>query len=80
MLELLIMLPNLAAGYLTMRNNAFMANCVYCLGYVLFIWYNIQRTHDLMQVIYFSLLWVMAMLGVMLYLWNKKNIRNVNKL
>jgi hypothetical protein len=63
MLEFLIMLPNLAAGYLTMQNNAFFANCVYCFGYVPFIYRNIKRK-DFVQAPYFLILWVMSVVGV----------------
>jgi hypothetical protein len=62
------MIPNLLAGYLTMQNNAFLANCAYIVGYLPFIHRNIKRK-DFVQAPYFLILWVMSVVGVIKFLF-----------
>lgn len=71
MFELLIIVPNLIAGFLLMRNNAFWANAVYCIGYLPFIYRNFIQD-DMTQTIYFSILWVMSIIGVICVTMNHK--------
>jgi hypothetical protein len=61
------MLPNLIAGYLQMKNNAYYSNLLYIPGYLLFVGYNWFELHSLFQVTYFTILWIMAINGVRLY-------------
>jgi ABC-type Fe3+-siderophore transport system permease subunit len=70
-----LIIPNLvASGFLTC-NKAFMANLIYCFGYLLLIWHNIQ-IGDSPQMIYFSLLEIMSIVGVFYFLYiNRKTLK-----
>jgi hypothetical protein len=72
MLEYLIMIPNLLAGYCQMTHRVHYSNLIYVPGYLLFIWFNWTQTHSLMQVVYFSILWIMAVVGVFLYVYTQR--------
>lgn len=72
MFELLIIVPNLIAGYLLMKNNAFYANAVYCLGYLPFIHRNFSQ-NDTIQMAYFIILWIMSIIGVVKVVTENKN-------
>jgi hypothetical protein len=63
-----IIIPNLIAAYMVMVNNAFYANLIYCFGYLLFIWHNYE-IKDKSQLIYFTILEAMSIIGVLLYLF-----------
>lgn len=71
MFNLLLILPNLIASYLLMMGNAHKANFVYSFGYILLIWHNLQ-IEDSSQVVYFVVLEVMAVMGVILYLKKRR--------
>lgn len=58
-----IIIPNLIASYMVMVNKAFYANVIYCFGYLLFIWHNFN-SGDSSQVIYFTILEIMSIVGV----------------
>ena len=60
--------PNLIASYMVMVNKAFYANMIYCFGYLLFIWHN-YNSGDSSQMIYFTILEIMSIVGVFLYLY-----------
>lgn len=60
-------LPNLFAGFLLMGNQAFLANAVYTAGYIPFIMRN-KRQGDNSQVVYFVILEIMSVIGVLFYL------------
>ena len=62
-----IIIPNLIASYMVMVNKAFYANLIYCFGYLLFIWHN-YNSGDSSQVIYFTILEIMSIIGVFLYI------------
>jgi hypothetical protein len=51
-----------------MKGKAHYSNLIYVPGYLLFIWFNWTHTHSFMQVVYFSILWIMAVVGVFLYI------------
>lgn len=53
---------------MVMVNKAFYANMIYCFGYLLFIWHN-YNSGDSSQMIYFTILEVMSIIGVFLYLY-----------
>jgi len=72
MLEYLILLPNITAGISTMLNNAFLANLIYCFGYIPFIVRNF-RSGDRTQMIYFLIMEVMAVIGVLLVVLKNNN-------
>jgi hypothetical protein len=72
MLEYLIMLPNLLAGYFQMKHKVHYSNIIYIPGYLFFMGYNYFVIHSVMMVVYFTILWVMAVRGVFLHLWNEK--------
>jgi uncharacterized membrane protein len=70
-----IIIPNLIASYMVMVNKAFYANVIYCFGYLLFIWHN-YNSGDSSQMIYFTILEIMSIVGVFLYLYStRKNIK-----
>lgn len=62
---------------MVMVNKAFYANVIYCFGYLLFIWHNFN-SGDSSQVIYFTILEIMSIVGVFLYLHTSKRTVGVN--
>lgn len=66
-----LIIPNLIAGYMCMKNKAYQANLIYSFGYLLFIYHNF-KIGDTSQLVYFSILEVMSVIGVMLYYWKKR--------
>lgn len=73
-----IIIPNLIASYMVMVNKAFYANLIYCFGYLLFIWHN-YNSGDSSQMIYFTILEVMSIVGVFLYLYSTKKVIRINE-
>jgi uncharacterized membrane protein len=73
-----IIVPNLIASYMVMVNKAFYANLIYCFGYLLFIWHN-YNSGDSSQMIYFTILEVMSIVGVFLYLYSTKKAVRINE-
>jgi uncharacterized membrane protein len=73
-----IIVPNLIASYMVMVNKAFYANLIYCFGYLLFIWHN-YNSGDSSQMIYFTILEVMSIIGVFLYLYSTKKAVRINE-
>lgn len=71
MLEFLIPIPNILAQFACMVDQAYYANILYSVGYLLFIYHNI-KIGDTTQFYYFSILEVMALGGVVLYLWKHR--------
>ena len=63
-----IIIPNLIASYMVMVNKAFYANMIYCFGYLLFILHN-YNSGDSSQMIYFTILEIMSIVGVFLYIY-----------
>lgn len=72
-----IIIPNIIASYMVMVNKAFYANVIYCFGYLLFIWHN-YNSGDSSQMIYFTILEVMSIVGVFLYLYTTKKTAGIN--
>lgn len=72
-----IIIPNLIASYMVMVNKAFYANVIYCFGYLLFIWHN-YNSGDSSQMIYFTILEIMSIVGVFLYLCSTRKTFGVN--
>ncbi|MGB9928598.1 MAG: hypothetical protein ACPK85_09360 [Methanosarcina sp.] len=66
-----IIIPNLIASYMVMVNKAFYANLIYCFGYLLFIWHN-YNSGDSSQMIYFTILEIMSIVGVFLYIYTAR--------
>jgi deoxyuridine 5'-triphosphate nucleotidohydrolase len=66
-----LIFPNLIASYMLMRNKAFEANLIYSFGYILLIWHNI-KLGDSSQIIYFTILEIMSIVGIFLYLYYKE--------
>ena len=73
-----IIIPNLIASYMVMVNKAFYANLIYCFGYLLFIWHN-YNSGDSSQMIYFTILEAMSIVGVFLYLYSTKKAVKINE-
>jgi di/tricarboxylate transporter len=73
-----IIIPNLIASYMVMVNKAFYANMIYCFGYLLFIWHN-YNSGDSSQMIYFTILEIMSIIGVFLYLYSTRKTVNINE-
>lgn len=73
MIELLIILPNLIAQLFCSMNKAYYSNVIYSFGYLLFIHHNL-KIGDTTQLQYFSILEVMAVSGVIGYLWKNKKV------
>ena len=67
MLELLIPLPNVLAQFACMVDQAYYANLLYSVGYLPFMHRNYKRG-DRFQLGYFTFLWVMALVGVVMHL------------
>jgi hypothetical protein len=67
--NILIIVPNLIASYMVMVNKAFYANVIYCFGYLLFIWHN-YNSGDSSQMIYFTILEIMSVVGVFIYIYS----------
>lgn len=72
-----IIIPNIIASYMVIVNKAFYANVVYCFGYLLFIWHN-YNSGDSSQMIYFTILEVMSIVGVFLYLYTTRKAAGIN--
>ncbi len=72
-----IIIPNIIASYMVMVNRAFYANVIYCFGYLLFIWHN-YNSGDSSQMIYFTILEVMSIVGVFLYLYTTRKTIIIN--
>jgi hypothetical protein len=66
-----IIIPNLIAAYKVMVNKAYQANIIYCFGYLLFIWHN-YYLGDSSQLIYFTILEIMSIFGVIYYQYKIK--------
>lgn len=66
--------PSLCATLMFMLDKSFYGNMIYCVGYPLLIWHNIQ-IGDNSQISYFSILLVMTIIGVCRHVWrNKKRL------
>jgi hypothetical protein len=74
--NILIIVPNLIASYMVMVNKAFYANVIYCFGYLLFIWHN-YNSGDSSQMIYFTILEIMSVVGVFIYIYSVKKTSGV---
>jgi hypothetical protein len=72
-----IIVPNLIASYMVMVNKAFYANAIYCFGYLLFIWHN-YNSGDSSQMIYFTILEIMSIVGVFLYMYSTRKTVGIN--
>jgi hypothetical protein len=72
-----IIIPNLIASYMVMVNKAFYANVIYCFGYLLFIWHN-YNSGDSSQLIYFTILEIMSVVGVFLYMYSTRKMVGIN--
>jgi hypothetical protein len=66
-LEFLLSIPNIAASFMCMAGFAYYANILFCIGFPPFIIINLRR-NDRVHTFYFTLLWCMSLLGVLLYL------------
>ena len=78
MIETILMItPNLIASYMVMVNKAFYANVIYCFGYLLFIWHN-YNSGDSSQMIYFTILEIMSIVGVFIYFYSIRKTVKVN--
>jgi hypothetical protein len=73
-----IIIPNLIASYMVMVNKAFYANMIYCFGYLLFIWHN-YNLGDSSQMIYFTILEIMSIIGVFLYIYSTKKTLGIDE-
>jgi hypothetical protein len=74
--NILIIVPNLIASYMVMVNKAFYANVIYCFGYLLFIWHN-YSSGDSSQMIYFTILEIMSVVGVFIYIYSVRKTSGV---
>ena len=74
--NILIIVPNLIASYMVMVNKAFYANVIYCFGYLLFIWHN-YNSGDSSQMIYFTILEIMSVVGVFIYIYSVKKVTGI---
>jgi hypothetical protein len=72
MFELLIIIPNFIAQLACSMNKAYYSNLIYSFGYLLFIWHNI-KIGDNPQLFYFSVMEIMAVSGVIWYIWKNKS-------
>lgn len=59
-----------------MVNKAFYANVIYCFGYLLFIWHN-YNSGDSSQMIYFTILEIMSVVGVFIYIYSVRKTSGV---
>jgi hypothetical protein len=75
--NILIIVPNLIASYMVMVNKAFYANVIYCFGYLLFIWHN-YNSGDSLQMIYFTVLEIMSIVGVFIYIHSTRKTSGVS--
>ena len=73
-----IIVPNIIASYMVMVNKAFYANVIYCFGYLLFIWHN-YNSGDSSQMIYFTILEVMSIVGIFLYLYTARKATGISE-
>jgi hypothetical protein len=62
-------IPNLIAQLLVTLNQAFYANIAFVFGNLIMIWHN-YKIKDKGQILYFSVLEVLAILGIILYVFN----------
>ncbi|AYK15887.1 hypothetical protein AOB57_012420 [Methanosarcina flavescens] len=72
-----IIVPNLIASYMVMVNKAFYANMIYCFCYLLLIWHN-YNSGDSSQMIYFTILEIMSIVGVFLYIYQTGRTVGIN--
>ena len=68
----MIILPNIVATYFLMKDDAFKGNLLYFIGYILMIIHNYQNG-DLVQTFYFTLVWIMTIIGIRKHLKTKGN-------
>ena len=66
----LVTIPNLIASIALMFDQAFIANCIFIPGCLLMIWYNYQ-IKDKAQQRYFMVLELLAIIGVIWYLYKR---------
>lgn len=74
-LELLLATPNILASLMCMFGLSFYANILFSIGFIPFILLNIKRK-DKTHTVYFIIIWIMAIVGVIAYLlgWNLPGI------
>jgi len=65
-----VTIPNLIASIMLTCDHAFLANCIFVPGGLLMIWYNYQ-IKDKAQQRYFMVLELLAIIGVVWYLYKK---------
>ena len=63
LIDILFILPNIAATLYLVKEKAYQANLLYFIGYILMIIHNYQ-SGDTPQIIYFSLLEVLSIAAI----------------